>query len=433
MEQIVHINLGQNLNYQVTYQKEVSENEYSNRRSGFYSRRDGKLYREEDGKIEDLMKNEQPVNSNFGSSSGSKVDPNIRSSKSYSSKLTIDKDILMDAFRRITPKYLHPAIDYSESKYVSVIVYREGDFFKKHTDTKMNNRHFATVLLFPPCEFTGGVLEIERTDGTVFEFKGSSVDWNLIMFEPTLKHSCSEILSGERILIKSQGRYDEYLYKYYRNLVSITEIPDNLEPKVKEVKKIEISDLVKKAKEGIKASIELLNESDFERDPDEYNEIYQELITNIQSEWEKVGEEIYNSKNVDSNRYSVDNILKRIKSEDALVKFVVLDSFYHDPIPANLYQFDLELLKAIISVYPTAYLKNLPVTIKDGEYSYDCDLHQEYVSGTDSFLGPGEKLNAVIALGGIHSGELVSKETEYNDDTYDPVYHRNYTCIVILK
>jgi Rps23 Pro-64 3,4-dihydroxylase Tpa1-like proline 4-hydroxylase len=427
MEQIIHINLGQNLDYQITYKKEISEKE--NRRGGTFTKtQDGKTYIEEKGKIADIMNNEQPVDSWYGSSSGKEVNPNIRSSKSYSTNLTMDKNIYLDAFKRICPIYLHPAITWEETKHVTIIVYREGDFFKKHTDTKKSNRHFATILLFPPCEFTGGVLEIERTDGTTFKFSGSKTDWNLIIFEPTLKHSCSEVLSGERIVFKSKGNYDEYLYKYYRPLVSSTEIPEYIIPKEKET--IDTKEIVKKAKETMKKKIDDIE--DFSEDPDEYNELYQTLINDIQSEWNSVKDLLYNSE-YQSNGYSVDAVLKKIAKEEAMVKFVVLESFYHDPIPANLYAFDLELLKAIKKEYPSAYLKNIPVKIKDSEYDYECDLHQEYLPGTDSWFGPGDKLNAVIKVSGIHSGKLVSKYSEYNDETYDPVYHRNYTCIVIVK
>lgn len=432
MEQIIHINLGQNLNYQITYKKEISEKEYSNSRGGSYTRTNNKLYKEEMGIISDLLNNEQPVDSWFGSSSGNKVNPNVRSSKVYTTELKMDKNIYLDGFKRICPSYLHQAIKWSDSKHVSMIVYREGDFFKKHTDTKKNNKHFATILLFPPCEFTGGVLEIERTDGTTFQFAGSKTDWNLIIFEPTLKHSCSEVLSGERIVFKTEGLYDEYLYTYYRPLVSSTEIPENLVPKEKDSKSLNAQELVKKAKEAMKNAIESLEDSDFEQNPDEYNERYQTLITEIQGEWESVQELLYNSK-YKGEGYSIDLVMKKIEREEAVIKFVVLESFYHDPIPANLYTFDLELLKTIKKKYPTAYLKNIPVKIKDNEYDCECDLHQEYLPGTDSWMGPGDKLNAVITVSGMHSGDLVSKRSEYNDSTYDPVYHRNYTCIVIVK
>jgi Rps23 Pro-64 3,4-dihydroxylase Tpa1-like proline 4-hydroxylase len=433
MEQIVHINLGPKMDYQITYKKEITENDYRNRRNGHFSRtQDNKLYSEEKGKIVDLLSNEQPVFSWYGSSSGDKVDPNIRSSKKYETQITMDKNIYLDAFKRICPTYLHPAITWNDSNYVTMVVYREGDFFKKHTDTKKNNHHFATVLLFPPCEFTGGVLEIERTDGTTFQFTGSNTDWNLIIFEPTLKHSCSEVLSGERLVFKTKGLYDDYLYKYYRDLVSTTEIPENLVPKEKENKEFDPSESVKKAKEGMKKTIDSLLNSDFSKEPDEYNETYQNLITKIQSEWEIVNEQFYLNQKPEDGCYSIKNILSQIKSEnDVLVKFVVLESFYHDPIPANLFAFDLELLKEIRKVYPTAYLKNIPAKIKNDEYS-DCDFYQEYIEYPKCW-DDGKKKNTVITVAGMHSGELKLKGSEYNDEGYDPVYHRNYTCIVILK
>jgi hypothetical protein len=230
-------------------------------------------------------------------------------------------------------------------------------------------------------------------------------------------------------VFKTNAKYDEYLYTYYRKMVS-TEIPENLTPKKKE--KPEIADLVKAAKDEMKKAIDELTESDFKDNPDEYSDIYQALISSIQSEWEKVKEKMYLPCYTQNNQ--VDYVLNALKNESsAVVKFVVLDSFYHDPIPANLYESDLEILRAVKKEYPKAYLKNIPVKIKEGEYDYDCDLHQKYIEGTDSWLGPGDKLNAVIAVNGMDSGELISKGTEYNDSTYDPVYHRNYTCIVILK
>jgi hypothetical protein len=429
MEPIIHINLGQSFDYSVTYYKEISEKERQNRRGGSYYRtQENKLYVNESGKLADLLVSEQPRDSYFGSSSGNKIDPNVRSSKSYTTQLKSDPTIFLDALKRIAPEYLHPAIKWDSCKYTSLLVYREGDFFKKHTDTKSSKHHYATVLLYPPATFTGGVLEIEKPDNTVFRFEGSPTDWNLIIFEPTLKHQCSEITSGERYVFKMKASYDEYLYKYYRAMISPTEIPENLIPKKKE--QVSISDLVKSAKEEMKKAIDELNESDFNDHPDDYSDVYQALITSIQGEWEKVRDKIIQP--YQSTNSQVEYVLKTLKSENAVVKFVVLESFYHDPIPANLYDSDLEILRAVKKEYPKAYLKNIPVKIKEDSYD-DCDLHQEYISGTDSWLGPGDKLNAVITVSGMDSGELVSKSTEYNDSTYDPVYHRNYTCIVIVK
>jgi len=432
MEPIIHINLGKNFEYSVEYKREITEKEYSNRKGGrsYYLSRDKKMYIYERGKILDLLSNEQPEDSWCGSLSGNNVEPNVRSSKKYSTNIECNPQFFLDALKRISPEYLHPAIKWEKREYGSLLVYREGDFFKKHTDTKHSKEHYATVLLYPPATFTGGVLEIEKPDNTVFRFEGSPTDWNLIIFEPTLKHQCSEITSGERYVFKMNAEYDEYLYEYYRDLVSPTEIPKYLISNKKE--KPEIADLVKVAKDKMKKAIDELTEDDFRKLPDEYSDVYHFLNTSIQSEWEKVTEKI--NLPYDTHNNQVDYVLEELKYEsEAVIRFVVLNSFYHDPIPANLYESDLDILKAVKKEYPKAYLKNIPVKIKDGEYTYDCDLHQKYVEGGEPYFGPGDKLNAVITVNGMDSGELVSKETEYNDETYDPVYHRNYTCIVIVN
>jgi hypothetical protein len=84
-----------------------------------------------------------------------------------------------------------------------------GGFFTEHSDSKIHKLHYATLLIFPPSTgnitHTGGALIIKRSDNTEFIFESAlNTKWTCIAFHPNLKHECKPILSGNRVVLKTE-------------------------------------------------------------------------------------------------------------------------------------------------------------------------------------------------------------------------------------
>lgn len=432
MEPILKINLGKNLKYQVEYYTD----KYNNSQSGsYYTTIDKKTYKLQKGTLHDLLNNEQPSESSFGSIDGTKKDSEIRNSKEFVKQFTIlDENNIAKEFEKMTPSYLHKVIDWKNEFYANILLYEEGGFFLKHTDTK-KQYSFATVLIFPPAvgefEHQGGILKI----GNDFEFESSkNTEWVLIAFEPTLPHECTEVLSGKRIVIKTTAKYNKVLYPYFRNQVN-EKIPDDFEPiaplkNKKEILESKLSEL----KQKLITSINNLSIKNFTDNIREFTNL-------IDSEKEIIEEEIYKPYPDTellhhTEEFNQPKLLKEIDEVIHPLVIIVLENFYHDPIWQNLFAIDLRIFREIKTKYPNAYLKNKQVIINNDKFSYDCDFYGLENFDEDSYsYGYIQKNQKIIKFVGFRdgSGKLLGKKQEYNDSDYDTVYYRHYTCIIIPK
>jgi hypothetical protein len=97
-------------------------------------------------------------------------------------------------------------IYWSPTTRYSVIEYLPGGFFSEHRDTKQKRNHCATLLIFPPAvaslEHTGGELIIDKGR---FRFDSSANRaWTFIAFHTELPHECKPVLSGRRVVLKTE-------------------------------------------------------------------------------------------------------------------------------------------------------------------------------------------------------------------------------------
>lgn len=388
MQSLVHKNLGNQFRYNLSYL----------RSDGFYI---------SGASIEIVLENGKSFTPSVGGPRGKMINEEVRKCTAHSVVLKVLGDEISESLRDLSPSYLHRAIPFLNREYDGkLLVYRPGDFFKPHRDTKISREHFATGLLFPPSTFTGGTLEVTKHDGEIFRFEGSETDWNLVLFHPTLLHSCQEVLTGKRLVIKFDVRYDETIYKYCRETVSEF-IPRNMVT--------ERETILGRARESLSSLLKGVEDRVFENPSEGVTFLYkvQDIIKRCNSQLSP-----------DQHHCVLDRIEDEIFHGSKLI-FVVLQTFYHDAISANLFPNDYSLLARIWEKFPRCYLQNICGKIFRGDFD-DCDL-----SIPDEMSSSPRK--AVISLSSIRSsGELVSTSQEYNDEDYDEVSHRNYTCIVIL-
>ena len=86
-------------------------------------------------------------------------------------------------------------------KHGKLLLYSIGGHFALHQDTKINNKHLGTILIFPPknyFHFTGG--ELICSNQIVLTHLPES--WHLIYIPLKTEHSITEILKGHRIVFK---------------------------------------------------------------------------------------------------------------------------------------------------------------------------------------------------------------------------------------
>ena len=143
-------------------------------------------------------------------------DPEIRNSYSY--EITIDFKSLFGIDHLGDIKQLlksiiginnHKNIIWNNENNYVLLEYIKGGFFTKHRDKKINNKHYGTLLIFPPAikqyEHVGGDLIIYNLDGTKFIFESSkNKKWTFIAFHTYLQHECTEVISGRRIVFKKE-------------------------------------------------------------------------------------------------------------------------------------------------------------------------------------------------------------------------------------
>jgi len=149
------------------------------------------------------------VPSTVGTPAGNVINNAIRQSKHYRSRIVFTNPPSPVVFQPLT---LSQTITWP-AKF-DVLVYGPGDYFAEHSDFITKKSHCATLLVFPPQQnsHTGGTLTIKRPDNTDFIFESSNnAVWTFIAFKPQLRHSCSPVLSGQRIVFKTELHTDKPL------------------------------------------------------------------------------------------------------------------------------------------------------------------------------------------------------------------------------
>jgi hypothetical protein len=166
------------------------------------------------GTLEELLLTQTGIVSTVGMPDGTnQVQNDIRNSVRYTS--VVEFDIYTESVLEHLAKLVsddNEAEWTSSSKY-DVIEYKTGGFFREHQDAQRKPNHYGTLLIFPPAvgEFahTGGELVLDRGK---FRFDSSkNTEWTFIAFQTNLFHECKEVLSGRRIVLKTELYSKNYI------------------------------------------------------------------------------------------------------------------------------------------------------------------------------------------------------------------------------
>jgi len=156
------------------------------------------------GTLEELLTTQTGVISTVGMPDGSReLNTGVRNSVRYTSfvEFELETDSVIYNLRNLN----HQAEWFGLLKY-DIIEYKTGGFFKEHQDRQIKSTHYGTLLVFPPAvgdfTHTGGELILDRGK---FQFDSSkNTEWTFIAFQTNIFHECKEVLSGRRIVLKTE-------------------------------------------------------------------------------------------------------------------------------------------------------------------------------------------------------------------------------------
>lgn len=176
------------------------------------------------GNIEQLLDSGIGVLSTVGMPDGTNNELlNIRMSYKYNSIIEFDLDpILVEIhLRKLVENYDDNRTYWMNKQNYDIIEYLPGGFFKEHCDKQIKKTHYGTLLIFPPAlgrlTHTGGELVINKG---LFCFDSSSnTEWTFIAFHTNIFHECKEVLSGTRIVFKTELYCLQPVLRYHNSQV----------------------------------------------------------------------------------------------------------------------------------------------------------------------------------------------------------------------
>lgn len=89
-------------------------------------------------------------------------------------------------------------------KYYDLLKYEKGDFFKEHQDSKYNEYHIGTILIYPPkkeSNYEGGELYLPKENITIKAFDN---EWSIVILHINTLHEVKPITSGIRYVFKQK-------------------------------------------------------------------------------------------------------------------------------------------------------------------------------------------------------------------------------------
>jgi hypothetical protein len=296
------------------------------------------------------------------------------------------------------------------------IRYLSGGFFAKHIDGQKDTSHFATAIIIPPNNFnvlnmelssspvyTGGELIVEDTEIIADD------SWKLVLIPINTPHELKPVLSGERIIFKSEMNYTVDM-KYLMNSKSYNQpIESNL----------------KKVIDDFEENINELKNKILELEDERNSIISGELKEN------RFIKEIKDNKVIKRTYY-----YKSWTNEF----IVLLYSRYPIPTPEKFDDEDKYTYNLILKHFPGATVRVMniggQINLGDSDSRYDILFSTETenirVKDKDERYRKFENLPVYYNFEeGIIPGNNINNDSVYNDQTYDRIDIYEFTILHI--
>lgn len=293
------------------------------------------------------------------------------------------------------------------SKYFDLLKYEEGDFFKPHQDSKSNDYHIGTILIYPPkniCDYEGGELYLPKEDITIKAYEN---DWSMVLLHINTLHEVKPITKGTRYVFKQQFNISEdvkvFLESKLCNCIELSE--DNINQEINREK----------------LEIEIKH--------------YEDILKNLKKEK-------YALDNIDRCNTMVDNIIETVKKNGVKI---VCQNYYETPALDKLTGLDKNIIASIqkqIGKEIKIRMFNYDGQIRIGKsYSkwntipsiIDDDNGEElYITNQEFYYLPFTYYDTYrISYDNILTGNYQGILSEYNDEEYENYLLTNVTIIVI--
>ncbi len=319
----------------------------------------------------------------------------------------------------------------------TMIVYETGGFFAKHTDSKSDDIHMATLLLLPPRsvnDYKGGELIVY--DGTqTTSITPDDTQWKFIAMPLNVYHELKPVTEGRRVVFKRDFHLNKEIMNYFSPSDMIISSPRTIDTG------------------EIKHNLEMVN--------NQLSAIEQEIV-----KYQAIKLELMNEKKqleCTLQSYDYTDLLKELDEPDpshyyhqqdhiSPVKIIVLERKYETDNPNMLIGEDFRLFCLLKDKFPNALVKLINEEIKhkidgDDDYSHRINDEDSPVEKYSRYKFPKlledhggyDRASSTDFVQVIFQnqrsddipGELTSKYLEYNDEYYDSVYEFKITAILV--
>eukprot|EP00439_Symbiodinium_sp_Y106_P055595 s4789_g7.t1 len=123
------------------------------------------------------------------------LDLNVRSVME-TAEVVVEWPDLPEVLKKVETELLPDTI--LRAEFDKLLVYRPGDFFKGHRDSKRSDNHVATLIAIAGCPHRGGAVVFQEADAEVALWDGGCGSW--CCWLTSSKHEIRPILEGHRIV-----------------------------------------------------------------------------------------------------------------------------------------------------------------------------------------------------------------------------------------
>ncbi|CAE7553028.1 unnamed protein product [Symbiodinium sp. CCMP2592] len=123
------------------------------------------------------------------------MDLNVRSVME-TAEVVVEWPDLPEVLNKVETELLPDTI--LRAEFDKLLIYRPGDFFKGHRDSKRSDNHVATLIAIAGCPHRGGAVVFQEADAEVAIWDGGCGSW--CCWLTSSKHEIRPILEGHRIV-----------------------------------------------------------------------------------------------------------------------------------------------------------------------------------------------------------------------------------------
>jgi hypothetical protein len=336
-------------------------------------------------------------------------------------------------------KLLKNSLECNIGHKFDLIKYVQGDHFDEfHYDTFRKN-NVATLLIFYPCEYTGGDLVFKIGD-IVHVVKTSEFKDVMCVIFGNVLHKCTPITSGTRYVFKGSisaslpeilSEINRFTIEAIDKVLSLEIIETEYDDKIKEQKKL----IEEKIKDYYKAKIDYAMHNLPRKLDDKNDNIEITDLKSLHSDYVQALCKLKTLENLNSSHSS-----SYYNLDDKKYNICVLPYYIEDMNNLSSYK------KGTLDYIKQLIINGWNVTTLYETFSFKTDFEEEcrrfegakfYSSASgheyEDYDGTGYNVNYALHynISDVECGNCIDCHSEYNDQSGDDIYEK-YKCSCLL-